>query len=212
MEQWVTWNWSCDKRDDDTWLNSDLARIGELGRGDVSHHDRTQRKIVYQLWDPERWNRLLVFTTIDRHFHNPRSMRHEIIAAVHGVREMIKSPEEIESWDERQAQNEACNWRKWCSTWAYPPLIYIQSWVWISNLCAKDLCNGVSVRRFTCMRVEPEWVLSFFDRLWCEATHLESINGKLRKIILYWSRGTQKQMRWRDSFSQKKRNEGTDQT
>ena len=209
MEQWVSLNWSCDKRDDGTWLNSDLARIGELGRCDVSHHDWTQRKVVDQVWDPEWCNRLMVFTSIDRHLHNPWSKRDEIIVAVHVVRLMF----EWYSIQQRNLNREMWAIRRmkliieenYVRHGQIIPL-YRHSWVWIYSLCANDRCDDVRMRMFTCRRAESLWlrdVLSFSARLWGEATNLESIKGKLRKIILYWSRGTQNEMRWRDSFQKR---------
>ena len=76
----------CEKWRDDTYLSSDLAGIGELGRVDVRQHHQNRWKIVHQVRDPERCDRLMVLTTIDRHLHNPIGVREEIISTIHVVR------------------------------------------------------------------------------------------------------------------------------
>ena len=75
-----------EKKRDDTWQSSDLAGIGELGRVDVRQHHRSQWKIVNQVRDPERGDRLMVLSTSERHLHNPIGVRDEIVATIHVVR------------------------------------------------------------------------------------------------------------------------------
>ena len=64
-------------------LGGDLARIGELGRVDVRQHHRTKWKIVHQVRDPERCDRLMVWSTIDRHLHHPIAVPYKIVATIH---------------------------------------------------------------------------------------------------------------------------------
>ena len=96
------------KRDDDTWMSIDLARIGELSRGDVRHHQRTQWKVVHQVRDPEWCDRLMVLSTIDRHLHHPIGVRDEIIASIHVVRfdSIHQSKLEVVMWERRRMKLE----------------------------------------------------------------------------------------------------------
>ena len=88
------WEWKIEghfeslreKERDDTSLRSDLARIGELGRVDMRQHHRSQLKIVHQVRDPERCDRMMVLTTSERHLHHPICVRDEIVATFHDVR------------------------------------------------------------------------------------------------------------------------------
>ena len=73
-------------RNDVTFLGSDLTRIGELGRLYVCQHYRSHWTIVLQVGDPESCDRLIVWTTSERHLHHPIGVGDEIVASFHDVR------------------------------------------------------------------------------------------------------------------------------
>ena len=171
-------------RDDVTWLNSDLARVCELGRSEVCHNHRSQWNVVDQVRDPEWCDRLMVFTIIDRDLNDPGSIRDEIIGTFHVFEKCSRYVNPIKgnwivSWESDSQLN--FKLKKSYLKFAYHPFILTFMSVhfqflrrWLAWWCQIDW----RVRVCGCLWAEPVWVrdlLSFSARLWCEAANLERI-------------------------------------
>ena len=87
--EWSKWDWKVKLvaiADEDNGYIGELARPGDLSRGDVFQHHRSQWKHAHQERDPGRCDRLTLLSTIDRHLHHPLAVADEKIAAIHDVR------------------------------------------------------------------------------------------------------------------------------
>ena len=169
----------------------------------VTNH-RTQWKVVRHVRDPAWCDRWMVLTTIDRHLHQPRGGTDDIIAANHVGREIWLYPSEPK-WvlrGERDAE-----------------------WNWNMNIIIHDICNsalyiGIDVRHVrmcaeigvmmlsrdvhVCEQIRCEWDKLLFWARACQVADFWAChrrrNVKLRQIILDAIRGTQRELRSRDSF------------
>ena len=97
-------------RNDDTLRGGDRARFGQLGRVNVCQHHRSQWKVVNQVSDPVRCDRLMLLTTNDPHLHHPIGVRDEIVTRIHVVRLMLErssiEQSKNETTDRRMTTNE----------------------------------------------------------------------------------------------------------